>query len=199
MAVVLAAGSRPQITLNPLTSVETMTAYIVAVAGGEAPEGSAESLSLFAVGMALFLITLVPERAVGTWSSAVIASRTNDPPSARFDGCSSRTAGSRRVLGPLFGAACVLATSSGVVVLSILLGAVVGAVYRGSPGGSIPAEIRHLMGSLRSNNPEIAGFRAGIAGTLWLLGLVAAFAIPVGVGAAVYPRRIRAPRAGSGG
>ena len=58
MAVVLAAGSRPQITLNPLTSIETMTAYIVAVTGGEAADGSPEYLSLFAVGMALFLITL---------------------------------------------------------------------------------------------------------------------------------------------
>ena len=42
----------------PLTSVETMTAYIVAVTGGEATAGSPEYLSLFAVGMALFLITL---------------------------------------------------------------------------------------------------------------------------------------------
>ena len=58
MAVVLAAGSRPQITLNPLTSIETMTAYIVGVASGEAAEGSPEALSLFAVGMTLFLITL---------------------------------------------------------------------------------------------------------------------------------------------
>ena len=58
MAVVLAAGMRPQITLNPLTSIETMTTYIVAVTNGEASSGSAESLSLFAVGMALFLITL---------------------------------------------------------------------------------------------------------------------------------------------
>ena len=48
----------PQITLNPLTSIETMTAYIVGVASGEAAEGSPESLSLFAVGMTLFLITL---------------------------------------------------------------------------------------------------------------------------------------------
>jgi phosphate transport system permease protein len=59
MAVVLAAGSRAQITLNPLTSVETMTAYIVAVTGGDASEGSAEYLSLFAVGLSLFAITLV--------------------------------------------------------------------------------------------------------------------------------------------
>ncbi len=59
MAVVLAAGSRAQITLNPLTSVETMTAYIVAVTNGEASEGSSESLSLFAVALSLFAITLL--------------------------------------------------------------------------------------------------------------------------------------------
>ncbi|WP_435019505.1 phosphate ABC transporter permease subunit PstC [Tundrisphaera sp. TA3] len=58
MAVVLAAGSRRQITLNPLESIETMTAYIVAVTGGEAAGDSPEYLSLFAVGMALFLMTL---------------------------------------------------------------------------------------------------------------------------------------------
>jgi phosphate transport system permease protein len=58
MAVVLAAGMRPQITLNPLTSIETMTTYIVAVTGGEASYGTPKYLSLFAVGMALFLITL---------------------------------------------------------------------------------------------------------------------------------------------
>jgi phosphate transport system permease protein len=58
MAVVLAAGLRPQLTLNPLTSIETMTAYIVGVTSGEASAGSPEYLSLFAVGMALFSITL---------------------------------------------------------------------------------------------------------------------------------------------
>jgi phosphate transport system permease protein len=58
MAVVLAAGMRPQLSTNLLSSVETMTAYIVAVTGGEASYGSPEYLSLFAVGMALFLMTL---------------------------------------------------------------------------------------------------------------------------------------------
>ncbi|MBV8075845.1 MAG: phosphate ABC transporter permease subunit PstC [Planctomycetaceae bacterium] len=58
MAVVLAAGMRPQITLNPFDSCETMTTYIVSVTGGEASYGSPEYLSLFAVGMALFLSTL---------------------------------------------------------------------------------------------------------------------------------------------
>jgi phosphate transport system permease protein len=44
--------------MNPLTSMQTMTAYIVAVTGGEAPYDSPEYLSLFAVGAALFVLTL---------------------------------------------------------------------------------------------------------------------------------------------
>jgi phosphate transport system permease protein len=93
---------------------------------------------------------------------------------------------SRRVLGPVFGLACLAATSSGVVVLSILLGAVVASVVRSPRAGSVFATLRHLMTSMQSSTPESAGFRAGVAGSLWLLGLVAAFSIPVGVGAAVF-------------
>jgi phosphate transport system permease protein len=58
MAVVLAAGMLPQITINPLESLETMTTYIVQVISGEAAFGSAKYLSIFAVGLSLFLLTL---------------------------------------------------------------------------------------------------------------------------------------------
>lgn len=58
MAVVLAAGMLPQITLNPLRSIETMTTYIVAVTNGDASYGSPEYLSLFAVGLMLLIVTL---------------------------------------------------------------------------------------------------------------------------------------------
>lgn len=58
MAVVLAAGMLPQISLNPLESLETMTTYIVQVISGEASYGSPKYLSLFAVGLSLFAITL---------------------------------------------------------------------------------------------------------------------------------------------
>jgi phosphate transport system permease protein len=58
MAVVLAAGMRPQISLNPLTSIETMTTYIVQVIGGDASYGEPKYLSLFAVGLTLFVVTL---------------------------------------------------------------------------------------------------------------------------------------------
>ena len=59
MAVTIAAGATPQITLNPCSSVQTMTAYIVQVAGGEASTGSIQYGSIFALGSTLFLMTLV--------------------------------------------------------------------------------------------------------------------------------------------
>ena len=59
MAVVLATGSTPNLALSPLESFQTMTAFIVQVALGDAPTGSIEYQSLFAVGFTLFLMTLV--------------------------------------------------------------------------------------------------------------------------------------------
>lgn len=58
MAVALAAGMTPKLTLNPLESIQTMTGYIVQVSLGDTPAGSVEYQTIFAVGMTLFLITL---------------------------------------------------------------------------------------------------------------------------------------------
>lgn len=58
MAVTLAAGSMPQLTANPLEGIQTMTAFIVQISKGDAPAGSVQYLSIFAVGVMLFLITL---------------------------------------------------------------------------------------------------------------------------------------------
>jgi phosphate transport system permease protein len=59
MIVAIAAGQSPQLTLNPLVPIETMTAYIVQVSLGDAPVGSIEYKTIFAVGTTLFLMTLV--------------------------------------------------------------------------------------------------------------------------------------------
>jgi phosphate transport system permease protein len=59
MIVAIAAGQNPRLTLNPLVPVETMTAYIVQVSLGDTPAGTLEFKTIFVVGMALFLITLV--------------------------------------------------------------------------------------------------------------------------------------------
>ena len=59
MIVAIAAGQSPTLTLNPLVPIETMTAYIVQVSLGDTPYGSLEYKTIFAVGMTLFLMTLV--------------------------------------------------------------------------------------------------------------------------------------------
>lgn len=59
MIVAIAAGMQPTLTWNPLEPAETMTAYIVQVSLGDLPHGSIGYQSLFAVGLALLLMTLV--------------------------------------------------------------------------------------------------------------------------------------------
>lgn len=59
MAVTLASGQTPKMTLNPLESIQTMTAFIVQISKGDTPAGSISYLSIFAVGVSLFIVTLI--------------------------------------------------------------------------------------------------------------------------------------------
>ncbi|MBI2519862.1 MAG: phosphate ABC transporter permease subunit PstC [Bdellovibrio sp.] len=59
MAVTMAAGSNPQLTFNPLNSIQTMTSYIVQVALGDTPAGGIEYLTSYAVAFLLFAMTFV--------------------------------------------------------------------------------------------------------------------------------------------
>ena len=74
MAVTLAAGLTPKLTINPLESIQTMTAYIVQVSLGDTPAGTIEYQTIFAVGLVLFLITLtinlVAQRMLARFRSA---------------------------------------------------------------------------------------------------------------------------------
>lgn len=59
MTVVIAAGQQPRITVNLFESVETLTAYMAQISGGDSPRGSLNFKTLYAVGAVLFLMTLV--------------------------------------------------------------------------------------------------------------------------------------------
>jgi len=59
MIVTLAAGQNPTLTLDPRVPIQTMTSFIVQISGGDVPVGTLKYDTLFAVGMTLFLITLV--------------------------------------------------------------------------------------------------------------------------------------------
>ncbi len=48
------------------------------------------------------------------------------------------------------------------------------------------AFLSEVVSRKQSSDPLAAGFKMGVIGSLWLLGLVALFAIPIGVGAAVF-------------
>jgi phosphate transport system permease protein len=59
MVVALAAGTQPNLTLNPMEGAATITAYIVQVSLGDLPHGSVAYQSIFAAGLTLMLMTLV--------------------------------------------------------------------------------------------------------------------------------------------
>jgi phosphate transport system permease protein len=57
MIVAIAVGGIPRLTADPTVSMQTMTAFIAAISTGDAPTGSIEYRTLFAVGTTLFVIT----------------------------------------------------------------------------------------------------------------------------------------------
>ena len=58
MIVAIAAGQQPELHLNPLLPVQTMTTYIVQISLGDTPHGTLEYQTLFAVAIVLFLMTM---------------------------------------------------------------------------------------------------------------------------------------------
>jgi phosphate transport system permease protein len=59
MIVALAAGAGPKLTLNPFEPAETITGYIARISGGDISYDSLDYLSIFTLGLFLFLFTLV--------------------------------------------------------------------------------------------------------------------------------------------
>jgi len=59
MIVLLAAGNTPNLTFNPLESIQAMTAFIATTATGDIATGSITYKTVFAVALLLFAMTLV--------------------------------------------------------------------------------------------------------------------------------------------
>lgn len=59
MIVVMAAGLRPNLTINPLQDMTTVTVRIVDSLVGDQAFDSPATLSAFALGLMLFVVTLV--------------------------------------------------------------------------------------------------------------------------------------------
>ncbi len=91
----------------------------------------------------------------------------------------------RRVFGRVFQALCFAAIALALLSLAVLL---VDVLRRG-----LPTLNWHFLTSFPSRFPEQAGIKSAIVGSLWLLVLTAAIALPTGVAAAAwleeYPRK----------
>ena len=59
MVVAIAAGAGPKFTFNPFESAETMTGHIARISGGDLSYDSIDYNSIFAIGLMLFVITLI--------------------------------------------------------------------------------------------------------------------------------------------
>lgn len=59
MVVLMAAGATPNLTFNPVESIEAMTAYIAITGTGDIATGTLEYNTIFAVGLVLFVMTLL--------------------------------------------------------------------------------------------------------------------------------------------
>lgn len=59
MVVAIAAGLQPRLSLNPLESTQTLTAYIVQVSQGDIPQGSIGFKTIYVAGLVLLLFTLI--------------------------------------------------------------------------------------------------------------------------------------------
>ena len=59
MIVSIAAGAGPKLAFNPFEAAETMTGYMVRISGGDLSYDSVDYQSIFAVGLVVFMMTLV--------------------------------------------------------------------------------------------------------------------------------------------
>ena len=59
MIVTIAAGATPTMSLDPTQSIQTMTAYMVQAASGDISYGTTAYKSIYAVGMTLFIFTMI--------------------------------------------------------------------------------------------------------------------------------------------
>jgi len=84
----------------------------------------------------------------------------------------------KRVIDRVFQAFLIVSLGIGIAALVTLLGY----VFSKGAGSFGP----RLWNNYPSINPELSGARSALFGTLWVISITAMFALPVGIGAAIY-------------
>tara|TARA_B100001559_G_scaffold100813_1_gene84597 strand:+ start:1069 stop:2874 length:1806 start_codon:yes stop_codon:yes gene_type:complete len=202
MAVTMAAGSVAALHFDPRLEVQTLTAYIAQVATGDIPPGPATDAG-FAVGSALFIITYsvniiavgATRRRLGVKKGKIRSFIPNQLKRAREIIFKTRNQAEHQISQSnpftpskydLFRqrkerAFRFLISSSLFVGLAFLLILLQTILETGLAGLDFD-----FLTNFPSYRPENAGINPTIWGSLWLITLTMLFALPAGVGAAVY-------------
>ncbi|MGL5197013.1 MAG: phosphate ABC transporter permease PstA [Chroococcales cyanobacterium] len=207
MIAAIAAGQNPQLTLNPLVPVATMTAFIIQVSLGTVAFNSLAFHTIFTVGMVLFLITL-GLNSFGYWlvrrhqtamTAAIIPTVPSDETSHFYPLYDEEFPGNNQRFGPGKTRSSVefktpLVRRQGLdrcfswmsaIAIPIALGILALLLFDASRRG-LPHLTWQFITSFPSRNPQEAGIYPALMGSLWLLGLTGLFALPIGIGTAFY-------------
>lgn len=210
MIVAIAAGQFANLTLNPLVPIQTMTAFIIQVSQGTPPEfATVEFQTIFTVGMTLFIVTLILN-SLGNWLTrrsdsqlsqmfapqAAAIAESNEGETTVIERRRSRSAGEmlqypssitpptvekdrqRLWLERGFQSISLLAAFMGIIVLGVLF-------FDLAEAGLERIDWQFLT-SIASRKPEESGIFVPLMGSLWVVVLTGIFAIPIGIGAAIY-------------
>ena len=209
MAVTLAAGSVASLHLNPLKETQTLTAYIAQVATGDIPPGPATDAG-FAVGSTLFIMTYIAnllaikatKKKFGNSSNYTVRSlfSTLILKIRYFRNLESEISISSNLIDPLkpnkfdlirrnrekFWIVIIgCSFSIGIIFLLVLLQTV------------IESGINGISYNFLTNFPSSRSIRAGIGpviiGSVYLISLAILFALPSGIGAAIYLNEMSRP------
>ncbi|MGI0482974.1 phosphate ABC transporter permease PstA [Geminocystis sp. CENA526] len=206
MIVSIASGQKPNLTLNPFDSIETITSFIIRVSLGTVEFDSIMFKTIFTVGFILFLATFLlntlsywlqnnQEKNENTnkinstiFNNNVIQKKQDNffytPPVEReIVNLKSSISFPRIILDRTLKVSGFLAGIVGIVFLIILLWDV------GETG--FHRINWTFLTSFASRRVEDSGILAGLVGSLWLFILSLIMVVPLGVGSAIYLEEYR--------
>ena len=177
MAVTLAAGQTPNLTMNPGEDIQTMTAYIVNVSSGDAARGTAEisdDLRCWCRAVPDDVLHEHPRAPRGQEiPEGVLVSHLN-----LMGGTTAHSRGRQRK-DAAFKWLCVISATLAAIILACVL-------VKIFSDGAARVNIQFLTGKASELFPSRAGILPALAGSAWIICLTILISVPIGVGSAIY-------------
>jgi len=207
MIVAIASGQKPNLTLNPLEPMETITSFILQVSLGTIQFDSIIFKTIFTLGFILFIVTLTlntlsywlqhrQDKIAYRENTSQLSSSLNNSSSNRNDYSYSLLSHENHQIAKNMITSPVRVWLDKILGIIGFLSAIVGILFIvllfwqvGSKGFS------HLnwtfFSSFASRKPEESGILAALGGSLWLFVLTLVMVLPLGVGSAIYLEEYR--------